>query len=700
MRLSPGGGISVEPAEGREDVDFVGRAALDGSGDVVVVPTDMLDAIRSGDEDPRRYNVSRLLADGHTDAAKVEESELDTRDYDGFVPAAEQVEASQAAQELSVSILDRSGGVPEASAVSWMQEGTDESGDIAIGEDGTGTAELEPGDYLIMTLTFNAANDTERGEAVYGFTPVTVGEEPTELVVDAAAAAPVSVEVEREDAELEEHLLYMEVGNAAAFEFLDAETDAYLLPRPEASGFAFNFIYQPRLTGPADAAEPYDYTLAFAEAGSLPADPAYAVTDAELAIQQTEFQDLGAEVEGYQCDHPRGWEEQSFFFGQCEKRTFPSKATTLYNAAPIRWDRSIDAGLYDADGNLTDGYTSWESEVELPVGPSERVIGDGPVSAGIPYAYRMGDTILGFLSPAAIHSGETLNLVGYETSAVTLSRDGEELGSAENPAEFTFELPEGDQGRYTLAVEATRGTATSLFGVESSLEWQFDSATVEEASAGPAGGHLGIRSRAERLGRTRPAAGDHRGARLAGAHRRADRPGGLLRRRRNLDRSRTRRRHRHPRTPRGRRVRLAPPDRHRQRRNRGHPHDPPLLRPPLTGRQPAPVTDVTGAGCVQRNGVAPVEGRQTMKTLCSCCSTKARLTSASSVKGSRPRSAASLKKPSPGRPVPSSRTRTEIMRCSPVALECWTVMSSQSLPTRPGISAPLKGRPSSRCRSS
>lgn len=485
VRLSPGGGIAVEPAAGREDVGFVGQTVLDGSDDVVVVPTDMLDAIRSGDEDPRRYNVSRLLAGGHTDAAAVDESELDTRDYAGFVPAAQQAKASEAGQELTVSVSDRSGGVPEESVVAWMKEGTDETGDITIGEDGTGTAELEPGDYLIMTLLINRANETERGETVYGFTPVTVGEEPAELSVDAAAAAPVSVEVEREDAELEEHVLYMEAAaensSLGTFEFMDADSNAYLLPQPDASDVTFNFIYQPVLTGPADAAEPYTYTLAFGETGALPADPAYTVADADLAVESTEYQDLGVELEGSQCDFPRAWEDQFFLFGQCVDRAFPSQATNLYSAEPILWDRTVEAGLFDADQLLTEGFTSYSGDEALPAGPVERVIGDGPLAVGTASVIRVGDTIAGNLTPAASHNGETVNLVGYETGSVTLSRDGEELGSAEDPADFSIPLPEGDQGRYTLTAEATRGTKTALFAVESSMEWQFDSATVDEA---------------------------------------------------------------------------------------------------------------------------------------------------------------------------------------------------------------------------
>lgn len=485
VRLSPGGGVSVDAAPGREDVGFVGRTALDGSGDVIVVPTDMLDAIRSGEEDPRRYNVSQLLAAGHTDAGAVSAAELDARDYAGLVPAGEQAEPSDAAQKLSVSLIDRSGDAPEDALAAWIRESTGESGELEIGEDGQAGAELEPGDYLIMTMTFNGSTETERGEAVYGFTPVTVGEEPAELVIDAAAAAPISVEVEREDAELVEHLVYLDASSDTSsmgvYEFMDARIDAYLLPEPASSDLEFNFVYQPMLAGATDGAEPYSYTLAFGGAGSLPDVPAFAVADADLAVEQTEFQDLGVEVEGRQCDYPKLWESQFFLFAQCENRIFPSRMTNLYNAAPVQWDLTTEAGLFDADRRFIEGYTSFSGDVAMPAGPTERVIGDGPLSAGVPLLFRSGDLFAGSISPAGSRSGDTLDLVGYETGSVTLSRDGEELGSAADPADFVFELPEGDQGRYTLTAAATRSTATALFAVDSFLEWKFDSATVEDA---------------------------------------------------------------------------------------------------------------------------------------------------------------------------------------------------------------------------
>jgi hypothetical protein len=487
VHLSPGGGVEVVPAPGREDVGFVGQTASGGSGDVVVVPVDMLGSIRSGEADPRRYNISRLLADGHTDAGAVSESELDSREYAGLVPVEEEAAASSAeAQELTVSVKDRSGGTPDQALVAWVRADTGEVGDIEIGEDGTGTVGLEPGEYLVSTTLLNGATETERGATVYGFTSVTVGKEPAKLEVDAAAAAPVTAEVEREGAVLEDHLLYLEAtypgGNLGAFEFMDIDTDAFVLPQPETAEYGFNFIYQPVLSGSEDGAEPYTYTLAFGEAGSIPADPAYTVADDDLAQEETDYQDLGVDVQGRQCDYPRAWEDQFLLFAQCSDRAFPSQVTNLLTAAPVQWDRTIEAGLFDEDKLLTDGYFTDQLAAELQPGPVERVIGDGPLAAGTPSVGRVGDQFLGGVTPVASHAGETLRMVGYESGNVTLSRDGEWIGSTDSLSDFSFKVPAGDEGRYTLTAEATRGTAVTPLAVSSTAAWEFDSATVEEAA--------------------------------------------------------------------------------------------------------------------------------------------------------------------------------------------------------------------------
>jgi len=102
VTVLPDGTAAIEPAEGREDIGFITPPAFDGSGEIIVVPTDKVADIQAGLEDPRLYNVTRLLEAGVTDAAEASVSALDDREYNGFLPDTT-VEAATA-QPVSVEV--------------------------------------------------------------------------------------------------------------------------------------------------------------------------------------------------------------------------------------------------------------------------------------------------------------------------------------------------------------------------------------------------------------------------------------------------------------------------------------------------------------------------------------------------------------------------------------------------------------------
>lgn len=493
VRQWPSGALEVVPAEGRESVGFIGKTATDGSGDVVVIPADKAADLQSGAEDVRRYNVSKMLEDGFTDAAAVPESELDARAYVGLAPvaeaAAELTEAEAAAsQTVTVKVLDRSGAAPENALLSWVRtDGTEEdTGEITLGADGTGTADLPAGAYLLTSLVWNAASDTERGEATYGFTAFTVDDAATEVVVDAAAAQPITVDVEREDAELTEFAVQLaaqgEVHSAGVIEWFDGNTDAYLLPRPDTDDYEFQFTYQPELEG---AADPYTYHLAFGEYGAYPSETAFSVTDAELAVEHTEFQDWGVELPGRQCDYPLLSEQQGVEVCLAHDLVVPSERTMLYTAESVTWTRDLKVGQFE-EYDLVDGYSIWEDAITLEAGETERVVGGDALSAGLPIVDRLDvdgyDQISGAVFPAATYGAGELVWTGY-AGDVTLSKDGETIGTTDILQGWGFDLPEGDKGRYTLEVTTEHGTATGLYATESDMTWEFDSTEVTDENA-------------------------------------------------------------------------------------------------------------------------------------------------------------------------------------------------------------------------
>jgi hypothetical protein len=110
VTVQPGGATAFIPAEGREDIAFFTPRAADGSGDAIVVPSDMAEPIAEGED------VSQLLRDGFTDASEAFESELDPSPYEGLVPVSEAARdarddpSAEQTQQLTATIKDRAAG--------------------------------------------------------------------------------------------------------------------------------------------------------------------------------------------------------------------------------------------------------------------------------------------------------------------------------------------------------------------------------------------------------------------------------------------------------------------------------------------------------------------------------------------------------------------------------------------------------------
>ncbi|RRR99266.1 hypothetical protein [Glycomyces terrestris] len=491
VTVLPNGTTAIDPAAGREDAAFLTPPSP--SGDLVVVPTDRVAAIQAGDEDPRRYNVSELLRAGETDAAAARESELDEREYAGLVPASAATAAAAADAEtrrLDLTLLNRHGKAPDGSWVLWADQDSEAFDFIPVDEYGHGAADLPPGDYVVVSGFWSDPTDTARGQHVFGMTAVTIGEEPVSLVLDGAAAAPVAVAVEQEDAQLLTGAISIDARSEDNYlgygTFAGPRIDAYLLPEPDLPGFELGFLYQPVLASPAGADDPYAYHLAFHDPAGFPADPAYAVDDDDLAEVETEYRHLGTPGAGQTCDYG-DYTGRQIGMGFCllVDTAVPSERTVYYTAGPeIHWDSSLQAGELDAEGFLLDGFVNAQEAVFAP-GETERVMPRGGLSAAVSYAVRAdedGGQVLGAaLGLVGGGNDEVLILVGAKGNA-TLSRDGETIAAAEG-MDFYWEnllaaLPAGDAGRYTITAETTAPSTVNRFGTSATAAWTFDSAPV------------------------------------------------------------------------------------------------------------------------------------------------------------------------------------------------------------------------------
>ncbi|MEU5156222.1 hypothetical protein [Glycomyces sp. NPDC021274] len=482
VRMEPDGTIGLLPAEGREDVGFLAVPAADGSGDTIIVPQDNSEDILSGTEDSRRYNVTQLMADGHADAADVEASQLES--YAGLPPTTDDAGA-EAAQTLTVTIKDRSGGVPDNSHVTWFDTtDPDHNGSLEFDADGTATADLTPGAYLLTYSFGNGATDTEPGEQMHGISHVEIEDQSTGLLLDGAKAQPVSVEVERSDATLANDVLALAAlapggSGVELTSFGRDATNRYLMPETDLPGYDLGFRYQQTLTGTEGG--PYEYNLAFAQHGGIPDDTAFSVADDELAAVRTEYRGFGKAVDGFTCkigDHAAA----SIGMGVCylTPTSFPSERLELFTADPaINWSNLIEGGRYDADDNLLDGFRE-DADFVFEPGETERTFPHGPLTAGGSAMFLYNDDGVtrteSFANLGAGVNGENVNLVGYAGDA-TLLLDGlqvDQVSGIDPSFGFGFDLTDPAAGRYTLAVDGTRRTATGPFATTSSIAWSFD----------------------------------------------------------------------------------------------------------------------------------------------------------------------------------------------------------------------------------
>ncbi|SDD96762.1 hypothetical protein [Glycomyces harbinensis] len=493
VTLLPNGSKAIEPAPGREDASFITPPSP--SGDLVVVPTDQVEAIENGDEDPRRYNVSELLRTGETDAAAASESELDDRPYAGLVPGTAETFAAADLQLLNVSLFDPAGEAPDGAYITWQERDGEGSGRIPIGEDGIGGTELPPGDYVIYGDYWSDATDTERGQFVFGLTTVTIGDGPVKVALDGAAADPVTVDVERDDAQYLGAIVHLRARSEHTYMGLGSHLgplhDLFLLPEPVLPEFDFEFLYQPVLASPEGSGDPYAYNLAFHDVIGFPDDTAFVVADEDLAAVATSYRDLGTPYgadTSDTCDYG-DYTGRQLGSGLCRliPTAVPSERTVYYTADPeIIWRNVLKAGEYDVNGDIVNGVFVSRYQI-FKAGETAQVLPNGGLSSGVGEFYREvwegANYIGGEPTPVGGGNDEELIVIGARGDAV-LSRDGEVIATATD-MDFYWdpvwvELPEGDAGRYTLSADVTRASTASVFGTDASVRWSFDSAQLAD----------------------------------------------------------------------------------------------------------------------------------------------------------------------------------------------------------------------------
>ncbi|MGH8879602.1 MAG: hypothetical protein ACRD0P_20010, partial [Stackebrandtia sp.] len=170
--LRPDGQFQVEPGPGREDIGFVSPSAPDGSGDLMIVPTDAATPLANGALDDRLFNVSALARQGYLGA-----DTLPLLDQDTEGAEAETVSAADTAEfwdELSRDGLSTASAAGSWARKLWLDDATERAGVLPDPGDAI-AAEEPPADAQQVTVDFTAPGGGAPDKAQFNVQNTTTG---------------------------------------------------------------------------------------------------------------------------------------------------------------------------------------------------------------------------------------------------------------------------------------------------------------------------------------------------------------------------------------------------------------------------------------------------------------------------------------------------------------------------------------------
>ncbi|ADD43178.1 hypothetical protein [Stackebrandtia nassauensis] len=473
------------PASGDETFEFY-APRLPG-GDRIAVPVDVLDDVRSGETDARLFNVDALLRNGYTDARDVTSpGRLGKSFMEG--DAGE----SKAATKVTVTFSWLDGSVPAAAGGIWTNLDTGDF-DFFDADKGTATVELPPGDYGFVADMAKADGD-DYSDVVGTVADLTVTDEAAELTVDGTKAKPVAFNVDAADAQpqtqsLEFYSHRADDDGIGSTYLLGPKTKLHAIPSEKPKDHKAGLTLRSELASPADAANPYSYSLFSVTEEGIPADPSVTVHDDALAARKANYNSMGAEADMARANlsYHKVYEPTAYQPSASVK--VPSQRTEYYTADPdVEWsllgsfeganDERVDDVLHHS-GAMEPGTQDmpWLSGSALSVGVSDPLF---PYYGSGMERWPYADEPELLTRPPMFNTGvegETITSWGLKGQAV-ISKDGKELGKSDDGAAVTAQLPEDDKGRYKATFDGEREATWTPLGTRSTATWEFDSAPV------------------------------------------------------------------------------------------------------------------------------------------------------------------------------------------------------------------------------
>jgi hypothetical protein len=482
VRISGDGVLVTEPGSNFYSPRVAG-------GDRLMIPFASLDEVRSGELDARLFNVDALLRSGINDARDVS----DASKLRGAGLPSEMDDAAETTKvTLQYSWLD---GSPAKSAGGYVMNLDTKERQVFGAVDGVATLDLVPGKYSVAGDMDQY--DTAPQQVIATIFDFEVAEKPVELEVDGQQSRPVKFQVDREGAtsQANEMIVYSDLpggenGIGAVFA-MNGDTELYALPSDKIAEHPTGLVLRSQLTNSAGAAEPFSYSL-YATAEGIPDDPSFTVADEDLAVREVTYHSLGAEstMQRLNIGYNEKWPPTSY--QQAGNVAVPAERTELYTADPeVEWSQL--GTLYS--GGEDDPFDDVLHHIgAVKQGTEEESWLSAPLSVGItdptfPYYGSgierrvWGDETNRILArmPMFSSGADGEYIVSWNLKGETvLSRDGEEIGKADNGSSIEVDVPKEQSGRYTVAFDATREVPWTPLGTRSTASWEFDSGPVSE----------------------------------------------------------------------------------------------------------------------------------------------------------------------------------------------------------------------------
>jgi hypothetical protein len=463
VALPTGDALTVD-AEGMLVSDGTGpgySVTRSADGDRIAVPLDAVDEVAAGGLDLGSFNVDD--------------------------PGDEPEEPAEPGTEVTIGSKWLDGSAPDVLGVSAVNTATGESGGPYFFDGGSGTLELPPGRYQLLSMLHDDY-ESEEYDSLFAIQEIRVGARPSKVVVDGTRAEPVGFDLDREV-----------VGESFIFEAFSYEPgteqgawislwafpggDVYAVPTGRLTGGRdVGFTIRAGYSSPADATEAYSYNLFRTELGGIPCDMVETVHDDDLAAIENEYQTLGTKSSFNRMDMAVHPVYEPWAFTGTGEIALPSERTEFYTADEDLYWEQRGFFPYDQIGDPSDWV--YRDAGVLEAGTTTTAVwNDAPVSVGLenlgqdfPPAmfYRWDEQEGVFFGPwmFSTASGDEAVQGEFYSGEMTLSNNGTLITTSDDMG-IGIESAALQPGRLTVTADFERSVDWSLLGTRSTAAWDF-----------------------------------------------------------------------------------------------------------------------------------------------------------------------------------------------------------------------------------